>query len=118
MAQRCREDRKIEIFFAAGMLLLAQSLHAQNTRIVLTPVTSGLSQPVFVTNAHDGSNRLFILEQAGRIRVLDPGAQTSSVILDITARVLFGDERGLLGLAFHPQFSSNHRLYVDYTRRP
>ena len=78
---------------------------------------TGLSSPVYVTNAHDGSNRLFILEQAGRIKVVQPGSKTPTVFLDIISRVLSGGERGLLGLAFHPQYSSNRRFFVYYTRQ-
>jgi glucose/arabinose dehydrogenase len=88
------------------------------TQVTLTPVLTGLSGPVFVTNAHDGSNRLFIVEQAGRIKVVQPGSTTPTVFLDITSRVLSGGEQGLLGLTFHPNFSTNHHFYVDYTRKP
>ena len=82
----------------------------------LEPVLSNLSSPVFLTSARDGTNRLFVVEQPGRIQVLQPNATTPSVFLDITARVLDGGERGLLGLAFHPQFAANRRLFVNYTR--
>ncbi len=86
--------------------------------IALAPVvTSGLSNPLYVTNAHDGSNRLFIVEQGGVIKVLQPGSNTPTVFLDITGRVLSGGERGLLGLAFHPQYPTNRRFFVDYTRQ-
>jgi glucose/arabinose dehydrogenase len=84
----------------------------------LVEVLSGLNAPVYLTSAHDGSNRLFIVEQGGRIKVLQPGAVAPTVFLDIRARVLSGGERGLLGLAFHPQFSTNRRFFVDYTRQP
>ncbi len=85
----------------------------------LEPVLAGLSKPLYVTNAHDGSNRLFVVEQGGRILVLQPGESTPSIFLDITTEVSrAGDERGLLGLAFHPNFSSNGRFFVDYTRQP
>jgi glucose/arabinose dehydrogenase len=84
--------------------------------IQLTPVVSGLSSPVFVTNAGDGSNRLFIVEQGGTIRVLQPGSTTPSLFLDIHTKVVAGGEQGLLGLAFHPQYSINGRFYVYYTR--
>jgi len=83
----------------------------------LRTVVNSLSSPVYVTNAHDGSNRLFILEQAGRIKVLQPGSNTPTVFLDIVSRVLSGGERGLLGLAFHPQYSTNRRFFVYYTRQ-
>ncbi len=75
------------------------------------------TSPVDIQNADDGSNRLFVVEQAGVIRVFqnDPAATASSVFLDISARVLSGGERGLLGLAFHPDFPDSAYFYVDYT---
>jgi hypothetical protein len=94
------------------------TLQAQTPRITLSPVFSGLSQPVFVTSAKDGSNRLYVVEQAGRIRVFEPGSTSGTLFLDVTSRVLFGGERGLLGLAFHPQFSTNRLFYINYTRTP
>src|SRR5262249_54616659 len=87
------------------------------TALQLQSVISGLSGPVFVTHAHDGTNRLFIIEQGGRILVAQPGVSTASVFLDITSRVLSGGERGLLGLAFHPQYAINGRFFVYYTRQ-
>ena len=86
--------------------------------IELEPVLTGLSSPLFVTNARDGSGRLFVVERGGVIKVLQPGSTTPTVFLDITTRVLSGGEQGLLGLAFHPQFASNGRFFVDYTRKP
>ena len=93
---------------------------AQSTgpRIVLEMVAGNLNSPVYLTSAMDGSNRLFIIEQPGRIRLLAPGAQTATLFLDITNRVQAGGERGLLGLAFHPQFENNRRFFVNYTRQP
>lgn len=87
--------------------------------IALAPIIgTGLVAPVFVANANDGSGRLFIVEQGGRIRVWAAGALRSRPFLDLTGRVLAGGERGLLGLAFHPQFSTNRRFFVNYTRQP
>lgn len=92
---------------------------AQSTgNIVLENVVTGLTSPVYVTHSRDGSRRLFIVEQPGRIKVLQPGSASPAVFLDITNKVLVGAERGLLGLAFHPQFQSNRRFFVNYTRRP
>lgn len=85
--------------------------------IQLVPVMTGLSSPVFLTNARDGSNRLFVVEQGGIIKVLQPGATTPTEFLNITTRVLSGGERGLLGLAFHPQYATNRRFFVYYTRQ-
>jgi hypothetical protein len=84
--------------------------------IQLQPVLTGLTNPLFVTSSQDGSNRLFIEEQIGRIKVLQPGASTPTVFFDISSRLVFGGEQGLLGLAFHPQFLTNRRFFVDYTR--
>lgn len=89
---------------------------AAAAQVQLTPVVSGLSSPVFVGNAADNLNRLFIVEQPGVIKVLQPGATTPTVFLDIQAKVLFSGERGLLGLAFHPQYAGNGRFFVFYTR--
>jgi glucose/arabinose dehydrogenase len=86
------------------------------TAIQLESVFSGLSSPVYVTNAHDGTNRLFVVQQSGVIRVAQPGSSTLTTFLDITSRVLSGGERGLLGLAFHPLYSINGRFFVYYTR--
>ena len=81
--------------------------------IQLTPiVSSGLSSPTFVTHAGDATNRLFITEQRGVVRVLQPGASVSTVFLDISARIASGGERGLLGLAFHPRYASNGRFFT------
>ncbi len=95
----------------------AQDAPEGGITIQLQPVVSSLSSPVFVTNAHDGSNRLFIVEQGGIIKVLQPGATVPTEFLNITTRVLSGGERGLLGLAFHPQYSTNRRFFVYYTRQ-
>jgi Glucose / Sorbosone dehydrogenase/Putative binding domain, N-terminal len=108
--------------FAAIVLALALGAvglaPAAAAGIVLEPVLTGLASPVFVTHASDGSGRLFIIEQAGIIKVLQPGATTASNFLDIRSRVQFGGEQGLLGLAFHPGFETSRRFFVDYTRRP
>jgi hypothetical protein len=86
--------------------------------VVLEPVvTSGLSSPLYLTHPRDGSGRLFIVEQGGLIKVLQPGATTPTVFLDIRTKVLGGGEQGLLGLAFHPQFPANRRFFVNYTRQ-
>src|SRR5687767_10411579 len=84
--------------------------------IELVPVVSGLASPIYVTHSRDRSGRLFLVEQGGIIKVLQPGSSSPTVFLNITSRVLSGGERGLLGLAFHPQYASNGRFFVNYTR--
>jgi glucose/arabinose dehydrogenase len=98
---------------AAALLSLAPTRLAA---IQLNPVATGLSSPLFVGNAGDGSNRLFIEEQGGLIRVLQPGSSTPTTFLDIHTKVVAGGEQGLLGLAFHPQYAGNGRFFVYYTR--
>lgn len=87
--------------------------------ITLRPiVTKGLVQPLYLIHGGDGSGRLFVAEQAGRIRILTQGTLHPIPFLDISDVVLAGGERGLLGLAFHPEYARNGRFFVSYTRRP
>jgi len=76
-------------------------------------------RPVELTHAGDGTNRLFLLEQEGRIRVFEnnPAVKSAPIFLDIQSRVSSEGEMGLLGLAFHPRFRQNGYFYVYYTRR-
>jgi glucose/arabinose dehydrogenase len=78
------------------------------------PLASGLQRPVDLQA--DGSGRLFILEKVGRIRILQDGQLLEASFLDITDRVgSSGNEQGLLGLAFHPQYAQNGRFFINYT---
>src|SRR5215211_206272 len=75
---------------------------------------SGLQRPVDLQP--DGSGRLFIIEKAGRIRIMENDQLLATPFLDITDRVgNNGNEQGLLGLAFHPQYAQNGRFFVNYT---
>ncbi|MFH1194355.1 MAG: PQQ-dependent sugar dehydrogenase [bacterium] len=73
--------------------------------------------PVDIQSSPDESNRIFIVEQEGRIKVFEnlPGVNSVAEFLDLTDKVLYGGEQGLLGLAFHPEFSINGYFYIDYT---
>ena len=88
-----------------------------SSTVKLTVVTSAVTQPVLVTSPRDGTNRLFIVEKTGRIRIVKSGSLLSQPFLDISGSVSKGGEQGLLGLAFHPGFKTNHKFYVDYTDR-
>ena len=81
----------------------------------LRMVARGFDAPLGVANAGDGSGRLFVVEQGGRVISLDPknGAQTE--FLDLSDQTAPGGEQGLLGLAFHPDFEDNGRLFVNHT---
>jgi uncharacterized protein (TIGR03437 family) len=88
------------------------------SNLQLVQVTSGLDSPVYITHSRDGSGRLFIIEQAGRILVLPQGASATltTPFLDIRPKIVSGGEQGLLGMAFHPQYRTNGRFFVNYTR--
>ena len=94
-------------------------LPAGGVTIELETVASGLISPVLVTNASDGSGRLFIVDQPGLIRVVENGNLLPAPFLDLTNPIgtlnPFFDERGLLGLAFHPDYASNGRFFVRYS---
>lgn len=79
-------------------------------------VAEGFNRPLLVTHAGDGSGRVFVVEQDGRIRVIQGGATLPEPFLDIDERVgSESNEQGLLGLAFHPDYEQNGFFYVDYT---
>jgi glucose/arabinose dehydrogenase len=82
--------------------------------IELEQVVSGLTRPVAVANAGDGSGRLFIVQQSGEIRILSGGSILPTPFLDLSDIVNCCGERGLLGLAFHPDYATNGFFYVDY----
>ncbi|MEX0626838.1 MAG: PQQ-dependent sugar dehydrogenase, partial [Chloroflexota bacterium] len=85
--------------------------------IRLEPIASGLIDPIGITNAGDGSGRLFVNQRGGRIRVVNPDGTVRGVdFVDLSDRVRAGGERGLLGVAFHPDFAANGRLFVHYSR--
>jgi glucose/arabinose dehydrogenase len=77
----------------------------------------GLISPLALESPNDGTNRLFVVEQPGTIRVIENGSVAPISFLDITSKVESGGEEGLLGLTFHPNFKANGRFYVDYTHR-
>jgi glucose/arabinose dehydrogenase len=81
----------------------------------LEPLVNGLDAPLLVTTAGDGSDRLFVVEQPGRIRIVRDGELEPEPFLDISDRLVSGGEQGLLGLAFHPRYVENGRFFVNYT---
>lgn len=89
---------------------------ADNSSFKFTKIAGGLQSPDYVTGAGDGSGRLFIVEQVGRIRIVKDGVLLAQPFLDIRSLVASGGERGLLSVAFHPQFKTNGVFVVDYTR--
>ncbi len=101
----------------AALLSVRAATAGAEEPLALKPVASGLTHPVALTFAPDGSQRLFIVEQAGTIRLLKDGVVRPVPFLDIRAQVVSGGEMGLLSVAFHPAFASNGRCFVNYTTR-
>lgn len=96
------------------------NLHAQTEATPLvnfTPlITQGLNAPVDITNAGDGSNRLFIAEQGGKIKVYKNSTLLGTPFLNISSIVAStGGEQGLLSLVFHPDYENNKNFFVYYT---
>jgi len=84
--------------------------------LMLSPVVSGLTNPVDLQFPNDGSGRFFVVQQPGSIRIGLNGALLAPPFLDIASKVNFSGEMGLLGFAFHPQFTQNHKFYTHYDR--
>ncbi len=114
------------VIFVLLLLITAVPAFAQDaapnpaaTRFV--EVASGFRRPLYMTNAGDGSNRLFVVEQGGRIFIIENDQRLETPFLDLT-QIVSRDanqsgysERGLLGLAFHPDYENNGFFYVNYT---
>lgn len=97
-------------------LFIASNVRAQFTLENAFPNLS-FSSPIDLQNSGDGTNRIFVVERAGRIKVFPNSSSATSLktYLDITDRVSAGGEMGLLGLAFHPDYKNNGFFYVNYT---
>jgi len=88
----------------------------EQTALELQPLIEDLDRPLFVTHAGDGSGRLFIIEKGGTLRIYSGGELLGTPFLDITDRVnSSGNEQGLLGLAFAPDYASSGHFFVNYT---
>lgn len=140
---KLKQMRKISIVIFCGLALLLSlptlaqddSGDAEETPVVVTrsaapdanqfrlvQVLGGLQVPLYATGAGDDSGRLFVLEQTGRIWILQDDVQLATPFIDLSGSVsqdiLSGySERGLLGIAFHPNFAENGFFYVNYTDR-
>lgn len=87
------------------------------SKYTLAQIAGGFTRPVFVTGANDGTNRLFIVEQYGKVYILDSDYQLRDTpFLDVNGLLSTGgNEQGLLGLAFHPDYAENGQFFINYT---
>ena len=111
-----------------GVLLGASVAHAATPcveppaeagfpKVTLQQVAQGLREPVHIAVAPDGGGRLYVVEQAGVVRVVERGQVRPEPFLDIRRQVESGGEKGLLSIAFHPRYRDNGLFFVDYTAR-
>lgn len=105
----------------AGIPVASVLAHVEpsDTGVELQSIATGLVAPNLVTFAPDGSNRLFIVDQSGQIRIVQNGALLPTPFLDVSSLLPTlnpgFDERGLLGLAFHPQYATNGRFFIRHS---
>ena len=99
-----------------GRQLVTAELEDKAPKYEVERIITGLEYPVFVTHAGDGSGRIFVVEQRGRIRIIKNGVTNDVPFLDISDRVnCCKGERGLLGLAFPPTYSESRHFYLSYS---
>jgi len=110
----------IRVPVSLTIVLLCTILSASSQPLQLVNAFPNLTftQPVFLTHANDGTNRIFVVQQNGLIRVFpnDSAVTSATTFLNISSRISTGGERGLLGLAFHPNYATNGYFYVNYTQ--
>ncbi|GMV26016.1 MAG: hypothetical protein AMXMBFR58_20470 [Phycisphaerae bacterium] len=111
--------RHLTALTVAALVGSSLSGHAAAQTLTTVRVASGMSRPIFLTHAPGDPSRLFVIEKQGRIRIIKDGALLATPFLDIDAIVTGGtstsSEQGLLGLAFHPNYQTNGKFYVNYT---
>ena len=100
---------------SAPLAPAATAFNPAKVDLHLTLVQNGFVDPVLVTSAGDGSGRLFVVEQAGRIRIISGGSVLATPFLDLRGAISSGGEQGLLGLAFHPSFPTKPYVYVYFS---
>ncbi|MEM7200314.1 MAG: PQQ-dependent sugar dehydrogenase [Planctomycetota bacterium] len=102
----------------AAALVSSPDLTAQTPTLATVRVASGLARPVAIDAPPADLSRLFVCEQhTGLVRLVKDGALLTAPFLDIGTKIRTGSERGLLGIAFHPDYASNGYFYLNYTRR-
>ena len=114
------------VLLVAALPVFAQDAPQQPSAnsIAFETVVSGLVRPLFVTHAGDGSGRLFLVEQGGKIWVIENDVKLDTPFLDVSALISADatsptgyTEQGLLGLAFHPNYAENGLFFINYTDR-
>ena len=116
-----RDLQILKVLVVLSLLALGGCSLKRNTqpKVTLDLIAEGFTSPVALVNPQDGSDRLFVVDQVGFIWILSEGKKIKNPFLDLRSRIVelnsFYDERGLLGLAFHPDFAANGLFYVSYS---
>jgi glucose/arabinose dehydrogenase len=103
------------LFLSFVILTIGSTPAGAQTNITITLVAPNIVRPVAIANAGDGSGRLFFVQQGGQILVYDGTQVLPTPFLDVSGLIISGGERGLLGLAFHPNYSNNGYFFIFYT---
>jgi glucose/arabinose dehydrogenase len=103
----------------AAVMLISASVQAQ-VKVKLQEVAGGLTHPLAMVPIPDGTGRMAVIEQTGQVRIMDTrGRLLPDPFLDVSGKIIklhsFFDERGLLGIAFHPSFRENGKFYISYS---
>ena len=105
-------------FTGISLLFFVQLLSPGEVALSSIKIADGFSKPVFMCQAPGDNNRLFVLEQKGVIKIIKNGKKERKPFANLRDRVhnplMPGDERGLLGMAFHPNYQSNGYVYLNY----
>jgi glucose/arabinose dehydrogenase len=104
------------VLLSASSAAASKNVSPSSVHVRFNEVVSGLSAPVAVTSARDGSHRLFVVQQGGTVRVVKNGQLKSRIYLNLGSRLVSGGEQGLLSIAFHPHFARHPFVYAAYTR--
>ncbi len=106
----------VRFIICAVFLFFFFAIRAQHPTYELIPTFTGFSNPVDLVNAGDGTGRLFVVEQDGKIKIIKNGSTLSTPFLHIDSLVRsIQSEQGLLGLAFHPEYVTNGHFFINYT---
>jgi glucose/arabinose dehydrogenase len=115
-SQVINPDKPISTIDTAESPSVQQAVFPNPNDYTWNPIASNLNAPVLLTHAGDSSNRLFVIEQSGLIRIILDGTLNPTPFLDIRERTgSKGSEQGLLGLAFHPDYPETGLFYINYT---
>ena len=106
------------IGYAPTGALAGATLPASKVSVGLATIASGFTKPTYVTSAHDGLGRLFVVEQGGLVKIVLGKRVQSTPYLNLTSKIATGgNEQGLLSIVFHPSFQTRPYIYAAYTRK-